>query len=183
MKFCSQCGSSLSREIPAGDNRLRFVCLDCRFIHYENPKIVAGCIPVWEGKILLCRRAIEPRYGLWTIPAGFMENDETVQEAAERETWEEAEALVEAMEIYHLYNIIHVNQLYVIYRGRLRDGKFGIGEESLESHLFAPTAIPWDELAFEVIRQSLQRFIEELDRNHFRVFVGDIYKKSPARKT
>ncbi len=113
MKFCSQCGKNIIFKIPDDDNRPRFVCEYCETIHYQNPKIVAGCIPVWEDKILLCRRAIEPQHGLWTLPAGFMENDETVQQAAERETLEEANARVELQELYSLFNLPHVSQVTV----------------------------------------------------------------------
>ncbi len=113
MRFCSQCGSkNISYSIPSGDNRKRYHCLSCNSVFYENPKIVAGCIPVWEDKILLCKRGIEPRYGLWTLPAGFMENGETTREAAERETLEEAGTLVTRSKLYTLFNLPQINQVY-----------------------------------------------------------------------
>lgn len=134
--------------------RLRY----CHTIHYQNPKIVVGCIPEWQDKILLCRRAIEPRYGLWTVPAGFMENSETVTQGALRETLEEAHARVEIGDLYALYNLPHIDQVYMLFRSRLLDLDFGPGTESLEVKLFAEVDIPWNELAFNCIRQALRRY-------------------------
>src|SRR5690606_39254703 len=119
------------------------------------PKIVAGCIPEWEDRILLCRRAIEPRYGYWTLPAGFMENDETAVEAALRETYEEAQARVEVLDLYALFNLPHVNQVYLMFRSRLLDLDYATGCESLEARLLSREEIPWDQLAFETVRQTL----------------------------
>ena len=110
MKYCSQCGASVELKIPEGDTLPRYICGNCATIHYSNPKIVAGCIAEWDERILLCKRAIEPRYGLWTLPAGFMENNETVAQAAMRETLEEANARVDTIEMYALYNIPHISQ-------------------------------------------------------------------------
>ncbi|MEW8208657.1 MAG: NUDIX hydrolase [Candidatus Thiodiazotropha taylori] len=132
MNFCSQCGAKVEVKVPDGDNRPRHVCDSCSTIHYQNPKIVVGCIPVWEDQILLCRRAIEPRYGLWTLPAGFMENGETSQQGAARETLEEATARVDVEGLYGLYNLPHINQVYLIFRSRLLDLEFAAGTESLE---------------------------------------------------
>jgi ADP-ribose pyrophosphatase YjhB (NUDIX family) len=124
VKFCSTCGASVSLRIPEGDNRERFVCTSCQTIHYQNPKIVAGTIPEWDGQILLCRRAIEPRYGLWTLPAGFMENGETTEQAAMRETWEEAGARIEILGLYSIFSIPHISQVYMLFRGELVDGVY-----------------------------------------------------------
>ena len=133
MKFCSQCGSDkIEHKVPDGDNRLRYCCLDCGAIFYENPKIVTGCIAQWEGKILLCKRAIEPRLGTWTLPAGFMENHETIQEAALRETFEEATAKVEHMNLYAIYNLPHISQVYMMFMGDLHAGAASPGTESQE---------------------------------------------------
>ena len=132
MIFCSNCGARLIRKIPPGDDRLRYVCESCATIHYQNPKIVAGCIPEWEGRLLLCRRAIEPRHGLWTLPAGFMENGETTEQAAARETWEEARARVGSMQLYGVFSIPHISQVYMMFRGVLLAEEFGPGPESLE---------------------------------------------------
>ena len=176
MNFCSQCGSSVSRRIPEGDNLERYVCDDCDAVHYQNPKIVTGCIIECEGKILLCRRAIEPRYGLWTIPAGFMELNETTHAAAKRETYEEATAVVEIDELFAVYNIPHVSQVYMIYRAHLESPEFAPGVESLDVRLFAEDEIPWDTLAFPVVRASLKRYLESLKTNDNRPYVDDIIR-------
>ena len=179
MKFCSQCGSPVSIRIPQGDNRERHVCDACGEIHYQNPKIVTGCIPEWQGQILLCRRGIEPRHGLWTIPAGFMENGETIEQAAMRETLEEACARVEIHGLYAVFNIPHVNQVYMIFRAQLSDGEFAPGEESLETELFDEDQIPWSEMAFPVVIQSLRRYFSDRLNNHFPPFVDTV---TPIRR-
>lgn len=175
MKFCSDCGAPVSLRIPEGDNRSRYVCDRCQAIHYQNPKIVTGCIPVWEGKILLCRRAIEPRYGLWTLPAGFMENGETTLQAAQRETLEEAQARVSIQALYTLFNLPHIDQVYMMFRATLCDLHFAPGAESLEVALFAEPEIPWDQLAFPVVRETLRLYFRDRERGgDFPVHVGDI---------
>lgn len=175
MKYCSDCGERVVLRVPEGDNRPRHVCPACGKIHYRNPKIVAGCIPVWEEEILLCRRAIEPRRGLWTLPAGFMENLETVAEAAARETMEEACAEIVEPELYAVYNIPRISQVYVMFRAALRDGfSFAPGAESLEVALFGKEEIPWQEIAFPVVRETLERYLEDRERGEFPVRVGDI---------
>ena len=177
MKYCSQCGSELSFIIPADDNRERHVCGDCDTIHYQNPKIVAGCIPSWEDKVLLCKRAIEPRHGYWTLPAGFMELGETTAEAAVRETMEEANANVELQDLYVLMNLPHVSQVYMMFRSQLVDLDFYPGSESLEVKLFEEKDIPWDELAFTTIRETLRFFFDDQKRQRFEFRAGDIVKK------
>jgi len=174
MKFCSQCASPVTIRIPNGDTKERHVCNECGEIHYQNPKIVAGCIPEWEGRILLCRRAIEPRHGLWTIPAGFMENGETVEQAAMRETLEEACAHVEISGLYAVFNIPHVSQVYMIFRAQLQEGQFAPGIESLETALFFEEEIPWSEMAFPVVVQALERFFSDRPRNAFPPFVDTV---------
>ena len=169
MKFCSQCGDSVIQRIPAGDNRLRAVCNSCQTIHYQNPRIVAGCLPVWGEEVLLCRRAIEPRRGYWTLPAGFMENGETMQEAARRETWEEACARVENLELYTLFDLPHISQVYMFFRAELADLDFAVGEESLEVRLFKQTDIPWSELAFPTIGRTLECFFADRQSRQFPV--------------
>lgn len=161
MKFCSHCGQPVECRIPEGDNLPRYVCTACHTIHYQNPKIVAGCIPEWEDRILLCRRAIEPRHGLWTLPAGFMENRETTQQAALRETWEEARARVEIESLFAVFSIPHISQVYMLFRGRLAAPDFAPGPESLETALFSEAEIPWEELAFPVIEMTLRRYFED----------------------
>ena len=176
MKFCSECGAAVERRVPRGDNRSRFVCAQCETVHYQNPKVVAGCIAEWGDKILLCKRAIEPRYGLWTLPAGFMENEETTAEAAARETLEEASARVDIDALYALFNLPHINQVYLLFRGRLRDLAFGPGEESLEVALFAEAEIPWDVLAFPVVRETLKCYFADRARGAFPLRFGDIVR-------
>ncbi|WP_437883606.1 NUDIX hydrolase [Pseudomonas sp. LRF_L74] len=167
MKFCSQCGSTVEHRIPAGDNRPRFVCTSCATVHYQNPRIVAGCLPVWGEQVLLCRRAIEPRRGFWTLPAGFMENGETTAEAAARETVEEACARVGSLQLYTLYDLPHISQLHVFFRAELVDGQFDVGEESLEVRLFDEAQIPWNELAFPTVGRTLKYyFADRLQHNY-----------------
>ncbi|MCA9471612.1 MAG: NUDIX hydrolase [Nitrospira sp.] len=180
MHYCSLCGTKVERKIPPGEDRLRAVCPSCDTIHYQNPKIVAGCIPEWEGQILICRRAIEPRVGFWTFPAGFMEMGESTEEAAARETMEEAQADVRITALYAVYTLRHVDQVYTIYRGTLRRHEFGVGDESLEVKLVDPDCIPWDELAFPVIREALTHYVNDLRQHCFGVHFGSI---APMNRT
>jgi len=165
MKFCSECAHPVALAIPEGDNRPRYVCPQCHTIHYQNPKLVVGSIPVWERdgqlQVLLCRRAIEPRHGYWTLPAGFMENEETTEQAAVRETEEEAGANVELGKLFTLLNVAHVHQVHLFYLATLRDLDFAPGIESLEVALFTEDQIPWDELAFPTIRSTLELFFAD----------------------
>ncbi|NYE61435.1 ADP-ribose pyrophosphatase YjhB (NUDIX family) [Duganella sp. 1224] len=165
MKFCSECASPVSLSIPAGDNRPRYVCGNCGTIHYQNPKMVLGSIPVWERdgelKVLLCKRAIEPRYGYWTLPAGFMENNETTGEAAIRETQEEAGANIKLGNLFSLLNVARVHQVHMFYLAELLDLDFAPGEESLDVRLFTEQEIPWNDLAFPTIRTTLELFFAD----------------------
>jgi len=179
MIFCSNCGARLSVKIPAGDDRLRHVCEACDTIHYQNPKIVAGCIPDWEGRLLLCRRAIEPRYGLWTLPAGFMENGETTEQAAARETWEEARARVGSMDLYGVFSIPHISQVYMMFRARMEENSFEPGPESLEVRLFEEHELPWSELAFPVVKLTLRKYCSDLRQNRFPVHVEEVIRHPP----
>lgn len=174
MKFCSQCAAPVTLRIPEGDNRPRYVCVACHSVHYQNPNIVAGCIPEWEDQILLCQRGIEPRFGLWTLPAGFMENGETTPQAAERETREEANANVQIESLYTVFNLPHINQVYLLFRARLLDLDFGAGNESLDVQLYGEEDIPWDELAFPVIKETLGLYFADRSIGDFGVHVGDI---------
>lgn len=183
MRYCSQCGSGVTFTVPEGDNMPRHVCVECGTIHYQNPKIVVGCLPEWEDKLLLCKRAIEPRYGLWTLPAGFMENGETVQEGAARETLEEAEAQVEVGALYALFNLPHINQVYMLFRARLLAPDFGPGTESLETQLMCESEIPWDEIAFPVIHESLQLYFRDRATGQFPLRTGSIRRlDGPERR-
>lgn len=167
MKYCSECGQALNIKVPAGDNRPRHVCDTCHTIHYLNPKIVTGTLPVWEDKVLLCKRAIEPRFGLWTLPAGFMETGETTEQAAERESVEEANANLEIQQLYTVINLPHIDQVYMLYRASLTDLEFYAGEESLEVKLFREEEVPWQELAFRTIHFTLKRYFEDREKGHF----------------
>jgi ADP-ribose pyrophosphatase YjhB (NUDIX family) len=172
MKFCSTCGHAVVTKTPEGDHLPRFVCEACGTIHYQNPRIIAGCIPEWQGRILLCRRAIEPRRGFWTVPAGFMENGEAVQDAAAREAQEEALADVEIGSLVSIINVIRAHQVHIIFRARLRNTDFGVGPESLEVALYEEQDIPWPEIAFLSVEFALRRYLEDRDaqreRTHFR---------------
>ena len=166
MKFCSECAHPVTLLIPPDDNRPRYVCSQCGVIHYQNPKMVIGSIPVWqhdgETKILLCKRAIEPRYGYWTLPAGFMENNETTAEAACRETVEEAGARIELHQLFSLLNVPHVHQVHMFYRATLLDLDYAAGIESLEVKLFSEADIPWDDIAFLTVGRTLKLFFSDL---------------------
>jgi ADP-ribose pyrophosphatase YjhB (NUDIX family) len=174
MNFCSACGSKLSLRVPTGDSLPRHVCDRCGAIHYRNPRLVVGSLPVWNDRILLCRRAIEPRHGLWTLPAGFMENGETTAEAALRETMEEACARVELGDMYTVISVPHVSQVHVIYLARLLDLDFAPGAESLEVRLFAEADIPWEHIAFRTIGLTLKHFFADRERSEFRFHGEDV---------
>ncbi|MCX4025538.1 NUDIX hydrolase [Endozoicomonas sp. SM1973] len=181
MKYCSQCGKLVALFIPTGDNRPRYVCSHCQTIHYQNPKIVAGCLPVYKELILLCKRAIEPRKSFWTLPAGFMELGETTLQAAQRETWEEALATVEQLELYTVFNLPHISQVYMIFRAQLKEPKFGSGEESYDVQLFNETDIPWQQLAFPTIEKTLQHYFVDRQSGSFPVRVEDITQSIKKR--
>ena len=161
MNYCSECGAPVTLMIPAGDTRLRHVCANCGMIHYRNPKLIVGAIPEWENGILLCRRAIEPRHGKWTLPAGFMEIQETIAEAAVRETLEEACARIEIGEMFTLIDVPAISQIHIFYRARLLDTDFHPGEESLETEIFPEAGIPWGEIAFRTVSLTLQHYFAD----------------------
>jgi ADP-ribose pyrophosphatase YjhB (NUDIX family) len=175
MNYCSQCGSpQIDLAIPEGDDRERHVCPDCGSIHYTNPRIIAGVLPVWEDRILLCKRSIQPREGFWTLPAGFLENGETLQQGAERETREEALASVDIHDIYTIFNLTHINQVYIFFRGTLIDGRYGAGDESADADLFTADEIPWGELAFPTIHKTLEYYLRDRESGQFPVRTRDI---------
>jgi ADP-ribose pyrophosphatase YjhB (NUDIX family) len=171
VKFCSHCGQPLTLLVPEGDHRERHVCTACGTVHYQNPKIVAGCVPEYQGRILLCRRAIEPRLGFWTIPAGFMENGETTQDAARRESIEEALAPVNIGSLLAVVHVLHANQVHIMFRARLDEPEFGVGAESLEVRLYDEADIPWHDIAFRSVDFALRRYLDDrragLERHHF----------------
>lgn len=179
MKFCSNCGAPVALKIPVGDNLPRYVCDACNVIHYQNPRMIVGCIAEWQDRILLCKRAIEPRYGLWTVPAGFMENGETTFQGAARETLEEANARVEIGALYAMYNIPHINQVYILFRARMLDLDFKAGAETLEARLFSENEIPWEQLAFATVRNTLTHFYSDRKHGEYKFHIGTI---EPVRK-
>lgn len=161
IRYCKQCGAPVTFSIPPGDSLPRHVCHACGHIHYENPRLVVGCVAEWDGRILLCRRAIEPRLGLWTLPAGFMENGETAAQAAIRETHEEAGANILIDGPFAMISIAHINQVHLFYRGRMATPHFYAGEESLEVGLYHTEQIPWNELAFLSVSLCLERYLAD----------------------
>ncbi len=178
MNYCNQCGEKVIVRVPEGDNRPRHVCEHCGVIHYQNPNVVTGTIPMIGDKVLLCKRAIEPRYGLWTLPAGFLENGESVQDGAIRETVEEAQATVELIELYTVFTLPAISQIYMLFRAQLLDKDFGPGPESLEVKLFSRDEVPWDELAFHVVRETLNYCFEDHANDAYRQRVGIIERLS-----
>ncbi len=174
MNFCSSCGKELTYTIPAGDDRHRHLCRSCDTIHYQNPRVITGTIPVHGDRVLLCKRAIEPRSGLWTLPAGFLENGETLEEGALRESREEANANLALEGLYGVFDVPHINQVYMLYRASLVDLDFSPGSESRETVLFSEQEIPWDELAFPVIDLTLKYFFSDLARGQFSLKTGRI---------
>jgi ADP-ribose pyrophosphatase YjhB (NUDIX family) len=182
VKFCSSCGSpDVALRIPEGDTLPRHVCGACGTIHYQNPKIVVGCLPEWDGKVLLCKRAIEPRYGLWTLPAGFLENGETVAAGALRETLEEAQAKVAIDQLYTMISLPQINQVYIMFRSHLVDLDFGPGPESIDVRLFDEHEIPWEEIAFRTIARTLRNYFLDRRLGHFPVRLSALERRVPVR--
>lgn len=177
MKYCHHCSAPLVQKIPTGDDKLRHCCEQCNSIFYSNPKNVVGTLPVYENKILLCKRAIKPRYGKWTLPAGFMENGESSLEGAVRETMEEAGANidVDANSLYTLFNLPTINQVYMFFRANLVDLDFAPGAESLEVELFVENEIPWDEIAFPVVKSTLEHYFIDREQERFPVRMFDVF--------
>ncbi|HAZ41912.1 MAG TPA: NUDIX hydrolase [Methylococcaceae bacterium] len=180
MKFCPDCSEPLRFEIPSGDDRHRHVCMACGTVHYQNPKVIAGCLPVFGEEVLLCRRAIEPRLGFWTLPAGFMELGESVCEAARREAWEEAQVNVQLDAAYTLLSLPGLSQVYVFYRATMDLPEYGAGSESLEVRLFREEEIPWDTLAFETVRLTLKYFFSDRREGIYR-FREEVLPMGPRK--
>jgi ADP-ribose pyrophosphatase YjhB (NUDIX family) len=167
ISYCTQCGASTALQIPPGDNLPRQVCGRCGHIHYDNPRLIVGCIAEWQGRLLLCRRAIEPRLGYWTLPAGFMENGETTAQAAIRETLEEAGTNIQIDAAFSMVSLPHINQIHLFYRAKMISPDFLAGEESLEVALFTPEEIPWDDLSFRSVRLCLTNYLNDKRRGSF----------------
>jgi ADP-ribose pyrophosphatase YjhB (NUDIX family) len=175
IKHCGQCGTAVVYRIPDdGDTRLRAVCPACHTIHYENPLPVVGTVPYWGEQVLLCKRNIEPRRGLWTLPAGFMELHETTSEGAARETVEEAGAQFEMQELLTLVNVARVGQVHLFYRARLTSDQFDPGHETMEARLFLESEIPWDEIAFRTTRETLECFFADRRSGQFNLHHLDV---------
>jgi ADP-ribose pyrophosphatase YjhB (NUDIX family) len=174
MKFCSNCAAPVAKRVPPGDSLPRWVCDACGEIHYQNPKLVVGVLAEWDGRVLLCRRAIEPRYGYWTLPAGYMENDETAGQAALRETLEEAGARVALLAPISLISVPYVNQVHLFYRARLLDLEFRPGEESLEVALYEEAGVPWKEIAFRTVGLALKHWFADRKAGTFGFHAEDV---------
>ncbi len=179
-RFCSYCGEPTQMRVPAGDTRLRRVCPACGAIDYENPRVVVGCVPEHAGRILLCRRAIEPRRGFWTVPAGFLENGETLEEGAARESWEEALARVEIGTLLAVVNIPEACQVHVFFRATLQGTDYGVGEESLEAALVAPADIPWEDIAFRSTTYALQHYLQDRETGATTTHVTTLMRRHPG---
>lgn len=185
MKFCSDCGSTVALRIPDDDNRERFVCTSCDTVHYQNPNMVVGTIPLWEEagsepKILLCKRNIEPRFGYWTLPAGFLENGESTLEGAARETLEESCADLSDLEMYRVINVKRTNQVHLFFRANMRSPDFSTTSESSEVALFAFSDIPWRELAFPTVYRALKDYVDDWPRQEFPSAMTDVSKRDWA---
>jgi ADP-ribose pyrophosphatase YjhB (NUDIX family) len=174
IKHCRVCGAVVAYRMPADDNRERALCSACGEIHYENPINVVGTVPVWDAQVLLCRRNIEPRFGLWTLPAGFLELGESTAEGALRETVEEAGARIEMQGLFTVFNVVRAGQLHLFYLARMLDATLDPGPETIEARLFREDEVPWDELAFRTVRQTLEHFFEDRRNGHYGVHAGDI---------
>jgi ADP-ribose pyrophosphatase YjhB (NUDIX family) len=174
MNFCPECGAPVRWCRPQGDTFFRHVCTACQSVHYSNPKLVVGALACWEDHVLLCKRAIEPRAGFWTLPAGFMENGETTAQGAMRETAEEACAGIALEGLFTLINIPRISQVHLIYRARLIKPAFAAGDESLEVRLFHENEIPWDTLAFQTTALALGHFFADRKRGCFRFHTEDL---------
>lgn len=166
-RFCSQCGTPITRRVPEGDNRERDVCDRCGAIHYQNPRLVVGTLPVWDNRILLCRRAIEPRYDTWTLPAGFMELGESTAQGAARETLEESGARIELGQLFTVIDVPQIDQVHVFYLAQALDPRLDPGPESLDARYYDEADIPWNDLAFRTVATTLERFLEDRRRGAF----------------
>jgi len=178
-RFCTQCGAPLTQRIPPDDNRLRDVCEHCGAVHYQNPRNVVGVVPVWQDKVLLCRRAIEPRYDTWTLPAGFMELGETTAQGAIRETDEEAGVEIALGALYTVIDVPHAEQVHFFYLAQVLDPTLNPGPESLEAAYFSLDEIPWQELSFRTVSTTLQHYCRDVETGEFPVRHYDVARPFP----
>lgn len=181
MKYCSQCGAEVEHRVPDGDNLPRHICPACDTIHYSNPNVVVGCVAEWEGRILLCKRAIEPRAGYWTLPAGFLEHEETTAQAGARETLEEACAEVEVGELFSMINVPYIGQIHMFYRARLLRPEYSTGVESTAVELVTEADVPWDEIAFPTVAHTLHWYFEDRQTGTFKLHTHDILARPPRK--
>ncbi len=182
IKHCTACGSLTIKQVPEDDELTRDVCSECGLVHYKNPILVVGCIPIFEDKVLLCKRDIEPRKGMWTLPAGYLENGETVEQGAARETLEESQAMVEDLVPYRMFNIVYVNQIYLMFRANMASDKIGPTPESIEVRLFDQKDIPWDEIAFPVIKETLDDFFKDREQGVYFFKIRDVKARLPKNE-
>jgi ADP-ribose pyrophosphatase YjhB (NUDIX family) len=183
MKFCSTCGQAVEFRVPPGDHLPRHICDACGTIHYHNPRIIAGCVPeASDGRILMCRRAIEPRLGMWTFPAGFLELGEASSVGAARETLEEAQAEVEIDDLFAVIAVPYVSQVYLLHRGRMKSAHHGPTPESSETQLMREDQIPWDDIAFPTIYHGLKFFFEDRSRGIKSFHEMDLTLRPPRRE-
>ncbi len=180
MNYCSHCGHAITLLVPQGDDRERHCCGNCGSIHYFNPRIIVGCLPIWEDRILLCKRGIEPRLGYWTLPAGFLELGETTEQGAIRETREETRAEVDIQRLHGVYNIPHIDQVYFIYLAKMRSPYFEVTPESSQIELVKADEIPWDDLAFKVMNETLKNYLEDTPATYTDVHHVQISPRKPA---
>lgn len=181
MNYCNKCGDAVAHIIPEGDNRHRYVCISCEHIHYQNPRVIAGSLPIFDDKVLLCKRAIEPRSGYWTLPAGFLENGESTAQGAARETIEEANAVVTIENLYTVFSLPHISQVYMFFKATLPKPEFSAGEESLDVRLFSEDEIPWDELSFPVINETLKHYFADRKGGDFPTRYQEIERSNLRR--
>ena len=181
MNYCSSCGEQVEQRIPEGDTRERAVCPACNTIHYSNPNVVVGCIPEFEDRILLCKRAIEPRSGYWTLPAGFLEHEETTAQGGARETLEEANAIVEVGDLFSMIGVPYIGQIHMFYRATLLKPEFSAGIESLEVELVKEADIPWDDLAFPTVAHTLRWYFEDRAKGAYELHTHDILARPPRK--
>ena len=175
IKHCRNCGIAVVYRLPDdGDTKERAICPACTTVHYENPLNVVGTVPYWGDKILLCKRNIEPRFGKWTLPAGFLELGETTAQGAARETHEEAGAQIEMEGLFSIISVARVGQVHMFYRARLLSDQFAPGVETIETQLYAEHEIPWDEIAFRTVKETLELFFADRRAGHFGVHDVDI---------
>lgn len=183
MNYCSFCGSkNLEFKIPEGDNMKRFVCQECKTIHYQNPRVIVGCLPVYQDKIIICKRAIDPCKGLWNLPAGFMENGERAEDGALRELKEETGLDGQIIKLHCIYSIPHVNQIYLIFLTRIDTDKTEPGLETMEVRYFGEQEIPWGDIGFTSSVYAIEKYFEYKSTMNVNTYVGSFVQEGPENR-